>query len=173
MVYKKFVDEKAIAALKNLIGTDVQTIYSDGLAVYNEFIESQLFALKISDGLWLNFSNKAMETPSDNDYYEFIITESNSPQNLKLDNINNSIIYPFSKICLDNPRITSIEIYSRLETYNGEELHYDVVLLFHCENGFIFMISIEERVDEFLIYSSKPQIINKYIEGMVLRKSLI
>src|SRR5258708_16769345 len=120
MVYKKFIDEKAITALKSLIGTNNKTIYSDGLEVCNDFIESQLFVFNISGGLWLNFSNRAFETTSDNDYYEFIITESDSPQKLKLDNTNNSIIYPFSKISLDNPRITSIEIYSRLETYNGE-----------------------------------------------------
>jgi hypothetical protein len=166
MEYTYLIDDDELQGLNCLIGKQVNTIFGNGLSVHENYIETQAFEINAASNLWLNFSSEAKETPENNDYYKFIIKSNNIPLDIPFDNNINSLIYPFSKVSLKPAVVNSIEVYSRNETYGKEELNYDVLLLFNCDRKNHFMIALEERVDEFLVYSSNSKIIKRYLTGL-------
>ena len=165
MTYQNLVD---VVLLKSLIDARVDSIYSDGLTVYKDHIETRLLVFRLTNKSWLNFTNQAHETPNDCDYYQLAISRTsipNIPYNIKSD----AIVYPFSKVGFKSTIVESIEIYNRVEKYGDETFDYDVVLLFKCKGKLQFIIALEERVDEWLVYSSNFKIINRYLKGLNLR----
>lgn len=172
MEYKYILDDVALQSLEGLIGNKLEFLYSNGLSVYKNYIESRLFILRTCNKLWINIRNQAHETPECNDYYNLIITESEVPEDLIFDKTHNSIVFPYGKISLKSSVIKSIEIYNRNEIYGREELYYDALILFNCNGDFKFMICVEERVDEPLIFSSNFKVIKTYLDGLDLRITL-
>ncbi|MES2266486.1 MAG: hypothetical protein V4520_06985 [Bacteroidota bacterium] len=168
MIYQNLID---VSLLNNLINVHVDSIYSNGLTVYKNHIETQLFTIRLENKSWLNFTNQAKETPNNNDYYKFLINHTSVP-NINYDDKWNSIAYPFSKISFKSAKIECIEIYNRAEKYDDETLDYDVLILFKCNKKFQFIISLEERVDEAFVYSSNSKTINRYLTGLKLRTTL-
>jgi hypothetical protein len=169
MIYKKVIDDKVIEILKQLIDLDIQSLYSNGLFVNDSFIESYCFSIRLENQLWINITNHVRETPNNNDYYELRIESDLSPTGIKYDEVHNALVLPFGKINLTRSKVKTIEIYNKSETYGEEELIYDVLLLFECEDDTLFMISLEERVDATLVYSSNPKLISSYLNLLSLR----
>ena len=170
MNYTYLIDEKKLHSLSVILNSKIIEIYGIGFHVYKDYIETQSLSLKVAHDLWLNFSNEARETPNNNDYYKFVINSDNAPNGIAYN--NNSLIYPFSKVSFDPFIIKSIEVYQRNEIYDEEELNYDVLILFNGKSKKRFMIALEERIDEFIIYSSNSKIISKYLNGLECRKKL-
>lgn len=166
MVYKKLIEDKELAHLKELIGLKLRKIYSDGLNIYNGYIESQLFTINCNENNWVSFNNNFFETPNDNDYYHLQVNYNKTPPKLKYDVTLNAITSPFSSINFKPMKINSIEIYSRHEFYENEELLYDSVLLFRGNKNRQLIIALELRADQPLIYS---QNVDKYISELQLR----
>ncbi|MFD0766158.1 hypothetical protein ACFQZI_14940 [Mucilaginibacter lutimaris] len=168
MRYENFISEEVLDRLKILVGTKIEALYSDRFSIRKEIVESQLFILRLTNKSVLTFKNAAKETAQDNDYYKFLIESVVVTD----DNYDGKTLgQKYSKIGLNSERLVRIEIYNRHEVFGDEEFDYDVVILFICKNHFRFIIALEERFDEQVIYSSSKRVIDAYLTGLNLRNA--
>lgn len=157
MVDNKFeckLDEHSIQYLREILGIRIISIFSPWLNVRSDNIESSSFSisLKGKTGGWLNVANKRHETPEENDYYELSISKEKAPKGIKLLK-DGALLSPVSQITYNHtPKITKIEVYSKIETWNGETLSYDYALVFFDNETTVFIIYVEETIGETLGY---------------------
>ncbi|MEJ8757379.1 hypothetical protein WG947_10250 [Pontibacter sp. H259] len=174
-IISKYIPERALVHVQQLLGEEVYKIYSKAIYVdINQHIfEANSFSMR-SKKDFVNFETNWKDY-NDYEYYELSISKSDTPYGVKRGE-NGSLLTPSSISIVPASTITSIELYEDkdVEEWNSEErelitVKYDSAFLFYQADGNKFLIGVSETIADLTRFIRDEKAINERLEGLSKR----
>jgi len=153
-IIKKYLSPEDLLHIPKLIGEMIDLVYCKELYVdvSSAILESHHFSLRCKKN-YINFENFEKGTKNYS-YYEFCITESDTPKGIKRE--ESGAMRGGSHIRIPVSKIIRIDLFEDKteEEWNstGRELitvKYDSAFVFHLSNGARFLLGVSESITEF------------------------
>ncbi|PSR56893.1 hypothetical protein AHMF7605_27040 [Adhaeribacter arboris] len=174
-IIHKYLSPDDLNLIQKLVGEKIDLLYCKELYVdvSSTIIESHHFSLSCNKS-YINFQNHEKGN-EDYSYYEFSITESDTPLRIKRE--ESGAMRGGSHVRLPASRIIRIDLFEDKaeEEWNskGRELitvKYDSAFVFHLSNGAKFLLGVSESITEFTQFIWDGQELIDRLEGLIKRK---
>ncbi len=173
-VFSGLINNETVSSLKAFVNKNLQIIYSPGMKVYKDKIESISFSVPLVDRAaesagaiqWINFKSNFVKTLEDQTFCQLIVEVSNYPDKIKLREGNGKkiLMYPFSSYMVHigaGWTIEKIELYQKTDNWISFKQVYDYAIVFYLPGKREFCIHTDEKEKDILFLRSDENIIEK------------
>ncbi len=174
-IYNATLTEVDYETLSICIGKKIYQVYAPFIQFEDGIVSSISFSVHLGSG-WLNFNSNWLSTPNDISYYKLETFRDDSPLGIDYNKKDNELLKPSSYLFnrgRSGQEIQKIEVYSKREKWQDEEIIYDFMILFYANNGLRFCINILEEISEFLECTIEETIITKNLDGVILSQTIV
>jgi hypothetical protein len=173
-LFQAILDDRSVEVLSLFIGEKLYQVHFPFVEVEDKITTAPSLSFRVND-IWVNISNSLLETDKDNDYYELAIEASDAPKDIAYEVSDpKQLKHPVSSFLFnrgtDNQEVEKIEIYSKNEVWDEEEMSYDFAIIWQAKNGFSLCINVLESPTEQIEITTDEELIQRTIDGCKLRK---
>ena len=173
-IIEKYLTEKELEPVADLLGEQVYMIFSPGLNVNLKIIEADSYSLSLKKGFF-NFFTSWIDS-DEYDYYEINLSKSEYPFGIKRN--DDGLLLKTSSISITPvSKIKRIELFEDKADYelNGPTheiitVKYDSAFLFSQKDGKKFLIGVSETIADLTLFLRDEQAIIEHLAKMEKRK---
>ncbi len=184
-IFSGLTNIETVSSLKVFVNKNLQIIYSPGMKVYKDKIESISFSVPLVDRAaesagviqWINFKSNFVKTLEDQTFCQLIVEVSNYPDKIKLREGSGKkiLMYPFSSYMVHigaGWTIEKIELYQKTDNWISFKQVYDYAIVFYLPGKREFCIHTDEKEKDILFLRSDENIIEKIKANGTISHSL-
>jgi len=172
-LFEARLTDESISALRLALGIPIFQVLSSALTVEGKFISSGNFSLHLDIQKYLILESVWLETPVEMiDYWQFSITFSETPKEVKLAPLENGgyvIDYPASTVIFQRPASPIVEISVHEASWSDdsckESVIFDYAVVFYREDGKRFSFNVDDSFANQLYCTENESDIDSIVEN--------
>ncbi len=184
-IFSGLLEDDVLNNLKILINKNLQIIYSPGMKVHKDKVESLSLSIPVVDRAvnslnkinWVNIKNNFVKTSENQSFSHLCVTISENPYKIgiKEENGKKVLANPFSSYMVhigSGWTIEKIEVYQKTENWISFKHVYDYAIVFYLPGKRAFCIHTDESEKDLLYLRSDKKFIEQVKEKGTLSHSV-